>query len=394
MATVLSRRALNRATLARQFLLERVDLPTVEVVTRLGGLQAQTPHTWYVALQNRLRSPDPHEVGRLLTEGALVRMSLMRSTLHLVTPQEARWLRGTTAEVMSRDLEHSTHGKATAGMDRSAVLDMARKILAEHPLTPKQLGEHLTEHWPDVPGPHLSYVVRCLLPVVQVPPRGVWGASGAPALAPADTWTGLPMDAEPDRERLVLRYLAAYGPASVQDVQAWSGLTRLRSVVESLRDRLVSFHSEEDENTAKARRATKPVELFDLPHAPRPGSELHPDLHPDTPAPARFLYDFDNILRAHADRTRVISAEARRRIAVRNGMPPSTVLLDGSVAATWKVNRDRPARLPSHARSLDVFPFRPLKSAETEEIMDEGRRLLAFLSPDQNGQEVRIHDPD
>ena len=393
MATVLSRRALNRATLARQFLLERVDLPIIEMITRLGGLQAQTPHTWYVALQNRLRSPDPHEVGRLLTEGALVRMSLMRSTLHLVTPQEARWLRGTTGEVMARDLEHSTHGKATAGLDRSAVLDMARKILADHPLTPKQLGEHLAERWPDVPGPHLSYLVRCLLPVVQVPPRGVWGASGAPALAPADTWTGLPMDAVPDRERLVLRYLAAYGPASVQDVQAWSGLTRLKPVVEGLRDRLVSFHREEDENTAKARRATNPVELFDLPHAPRPGSDLYPDLHVDTPAPARFLYDFDNVLRAHADRTRVISDEGRRRIAVRNGMPPSTVLLDGSVAATWKVNRARPTRSSAHARSLEVSPFRPLTGSETEEVVEEGRRLLDFLSPGQSGREVRIHDP-
>ena len=393
MATVLSRRALNRATLARQFLLERVDLPITELVTRLGGLQAQTTHTWYVALQNRLRSPDPHEMGRLLTEGALVRMSLMRSTLHLVTPQEARWLRGTTGEVMARDLENGSHGKATAGMDRSAVLDMARKVLEEEPITPKRLGERLAEHWPGVPGPHLSYVVRCLLPVVQVPPRGVWGASGPPALAPADTWTGLPMDAEPDRERLVLRYLAAYGPASVRDIQAWSGSTRLKPVVEDLRDRLVSFHAEQDEKPEGGRRPARPVELFDLPHAPRPGSDLYPDLHADTPAPVRFLYDFDNILRAYADRTRVISDEARRRIAVRNGMPPSTVLLDGSVAATWRVDHTRPTRSSRHIRSLEVSPFRPLTGSEAEEVVEEGRRLLDFLSPGQGGREVRIHDP-
>ncbi len=388
MATVLSRRALNRATLARQFLLERVDLPTVEMITRLGGLQAQTPHTWYVALQNRLRSPDPHEVGRLLTEGALVRMSLMRSTLHLVTPQEARWLRGTTGEVMARDLENSSHGKATTGLDRSAVLDTARRILEEEPLTPKRLGERLAEHWPGVPGPHLSYVVRCLLPVVQVPPRGVWGASGPPALAPADTWTGLPMNAEPDRERLVLRHLAAYGPASVQDIQAWSGLTRLKAVVEGMRDRLVSLRGEEEENPEGARGS---VELFDLPHAPRPGSDLYPDLRPDTPAPVRFLYDFDNLLRAHADRSRVISAEGRRRIAVRNGMPPATILLDGSVAATWKVN---PTRSSARTRSLEVSAFRPLTGSEAEEIVHEGRLLLDFLAPGQSGREVKIHDPD
>lgn len=170
-------------------------------------------------------------------------------------------------------------------------------------------------------------------------------------------------------------------------------MTRLKPVVEGLRDRLVSFHAEEDERSDGGRRPTRPVELFDLPHAPRPGSDLHPDLHADTPAPVRFLYDFDNILRAHADRTRVISDEGRRRLSVRNGMPPAAVLLDGSVAATWKVNRTRPNRSSTHTRSLDVSPFRPLTGSETEEVVEEGRRLLDFLAPGQSGREIRIHDP-
>ncbi|MBR8740919.1 winged helix DNA-binding domain-containing protein [Nocardiopsis sp. MG754419] len=368
MSTVLSRRALNRATLARQHLLARVDLPAVDLVTRLGGLQAQTTHSWYVAFQSRLREPDPEAVGRTLTDGGLVRMSLMRSTLHLVTPEDARWLRGTTREVMARDLAHSTHGRATAGLDLDAVVDLGRAILEERPLGPKDLGARLAERWPEVPGTHLAYVVRCLLPVVQIPPRGVWGAVGSPVLAPADTWTGLPMDAAPDHERLVLRHLAAFGPASVRDVQAWSGLTRLAPVVSGLRDRLVTFRDEAG------------AELFDLPDAPRPG--------PDVPAPVRFLYDFDNVLRAHADRTRMISPDSLRRVTARNGMPPATVLVDGSVAASWKVDRDR------RARTLDVFPFRPLDGSETEEIIEEGRRLLAFLSPIQEGHEIRLHDPD
>ncbi|MGW5874970.1 winged helix DNA-binding domain-containing protein [Nocardiopsis terrae] len=367
MSATLGRRALNRATLDRQLLLSRVDWSAADVVGHLAGLQAQTTHSWYVGLQSRMEDPDPHGVGRLLTDGTLVRMPLMRSTLHLVSAEDARWLRPTTQEVVERDLAHSTHGRATAGVDREALVALGRELLEERPLTTRELGERLGERWEGVPGNHLSYMVRCLLPVVQVPPRGVWGASGPAALAPADTWTGRPMAPGPDREALVLRYLAAFGPASVRDAQAWSGLTRLRGVLEGLRERLVSFRDEEG------------TELFDLPDAPRPA--------PDTPAPVRFLYDFDNLLRGHADRSRVISAENLRRISARNGMPPATVLVDGEVGAAWRVDRSR------RAPSLDVTPFRPLNNLETEEITAEGIRLLAFLSPGQKGGEVRFTDP-
>lgn len=367
MTTTLSRRELNRATLDRQFLLDRVDRPATEVLDRLVGLQAQTTHTWYVGFQSRLANPDPHAVGRLLTDGSLVRMSLMRSTLHLVSAEDAAWIRPTTQEVMDRDLAHSAHGKATAGVDLDAVVALGRELLEKRPLTPNELGERIGERWEGVPGTHLAYVVRCLLPVVQVPPRGVWGASGQPALAPADTWTGLPFTAGPDREALVLRCLAAFGPASVRDVQAWSGLTRLRETVEGLRERLVSFRDEAG------------VELFDLPEAPRPAA--------DTPAPVRFLYDFDNLLRGHADRSRVISAENLKRISSRNGMPPATVLVDGEVAAAWKTDRSR------RTLSLDITPFRIFNNSESEEVAAEGMRLLSFLSPGQEGGEVRFSTP-
>lgn len=364
MAAALSRRELNRATLERQFLLRRVDRSAAEVLARLVGLQAQTAHTWYVGFQSRMEEPDPHAVGRLLTDGSLVRMSLMRSTLHLVSAEDAAWLRPTTQEVMDRDLAHSAHGKATAGMDLDAVVALGRELLEQRPLTPNELGERIGQRWEGVLGTHLAYVVRCLLPVVQVPPRGVWGASGRPALAPADTWTGIPLAPGPDRETLVLRYLAAFGPASVRDVQAWSGLTRLKEVVEGLRERLVSFRDEAG------------GELFDLPEAPRPSA--------DVPAPARFLYDFDNLLRSHADRSRVISAENLKRISSRNGMPPATVLVDGEVAAAWKVDRSR--RTPS----LDITPFRPFNNSESEGVTGEGIRLLSFLSPGQEVGEVRF----
>ncbi|WP_049576414.1 winged helix DNA-binding domain-containing protein [Nocardiopsis sp. SBT366] len=366
MATTLSRRELNRATLERQFLLRRAERPATEVLSHLAGLQAQTTHTWYVGFQSRMADPDPHEVGRLLTEGTLVRMSLMRSTLHLVSAEDAAWMRPTTQEVMERDLSHGSHGKGTAGLDLEAVVTLGRKILEERPLSPKELGDRIGAHWEGVDGEHLAYVVRCLLPVVQIPPRGVWGASGQPVLAPADTWTGLPMAPGPDRERLVLRYLAAFGPASVMDVQAWSGLTRLKAVVEGLRDRLVSF------------RDPSGTELFDLPDAPRPSA--------DVPAPVRFLYDFDNLLRGHADRSRVVSDENLRGLSARNGMPPATVLVDGEVSASWRVDRGR------GTPSLDITPFRAFNNSEIEEITDEGDRLLTFLHPGQETAGPRFTD--
>ncbi|MEU3020867.1 winged helix DNA-binding domain-containing protein [Nocardiopsis sp. NPDC007018] len=367
MTATLSRRELNRATLERQFLLRRTDRPATEVLARLAGLQAQTPHTWYVGFQSRMEDFDPHEVGRLLTDGALVRMSLMRSTLHLVSAEDAAWMRPTTQEVMERDLAHGSHGRATAGVDRDEVVALGRKILEERPLTPKELGEQIGARWEGVDGADLAYVVRCLLPVVQLPPRGVWGASGQPVLAPADTWTGLPPAPGPDPGALVLRYLAGFGPASVRDVQAWSGMTRTKAVVDGLRERLVSFR--DDSGT----------ELFDLPDAPRPEA--------DAPAPVRFLYDFDNLLRGHADRSRVVSRENLSRLSARNGMPPATVLVDGEVAASWRVDRSR------STPALDVTPFRAFNSSENEEITEEGERLLAFLFPEDEDARLRFTLP-
>ncbi|WP_159945105.1 MULTISPECIES: winged helix DNA-binding domain-containing protein [unclassified Nocardiopsis] len=365
--TVISPRALNRATLARQFLLERVDRPVTEVVTRLVGLQAQTTHTWYVGLQNRIEGVRPEEVGRQLTDGELVRATLMRGTLHLVTPADLRSLRPTLDAVMERGLAHGNHGRALAGVDLTAVVEAGRALLEKGPLTPGELGPLLAERWPDVPSGDLSHAVRSLLPVVHVPPRGVWGASGPPRLAPADTWTGLPMDAAPDPGGLVLRYLAAFGPATVRDVQAWSGLTRLRSVVEGLRERLTVLRGEDG------------AELFDLPDAPRPGGGV--------PAPVRFLYDFDNLLRGHADRGRVIDPEDLRRLASRNGMPPATVLVDGRVRGSWKVVRS------GGTATVEVTPFRPLGGADREEAEAEGLRLLGFWARDSDRHEVRFAAP-
>ncbi|MDQ3639260.1 MAG: winged helix DNA-binding domain-containing protein [Actinomycetota bacterium] len=212
--------------------------------------------------------------------------------------------------------------------------------------------------------------VRHLVPLVQVPPRGVWGESGPAAHTTAEAWLGRPLDRDPSLEELVVRYLGAFGPATVRDVQAWSGLTRLGEVVDRLRPRLLSFRDERGR------------ELFDLPDAPRPD--------PDTPAPPRFLPEFDNLILSHADRTRVIADEYRKAIASKNGMVPATMLVDGFVRGTWKTERSR------QKATLVIEPFEALAKKDRGALAEEGERLVRFMAEpeDSEAYEVRFAGRD
>jgi Winged helix DNA-binding domain len=350
MPQVLGRRELGRALLARQMLLKRVDLTAEEAITRLAGMQAQEPYAPYFGLWTRLREFRTDHLADALTQRRVVRIALMRSTVHLVTTAQYRALRTWVQPPLDRELD-TAFKKALAGLDRMAVAEAGRALLDERPLTPAELGQSLRERWPDREPRALATVVRNLVPLVQVPPRAIWGVGGATRYATAATWTGAVPDQVPDQERIVLGYLAAFGPASIQDLQTWAGLTRLRPVVERLRPRLAVFRDE------------RGVELFDLPDAPRPG--------PDVAAPVRFLPAYDNLLASHADRTRVVSDEARRRINSRNSMY-ATVLVDGQVQGAWKLS----------GSTLEVDLFAPLSSVERAEVAAEGARLLDFAAPD------------
>jgi hypothetical protein len=218
-----------------------------------------------------------------------------------------------------------------------------------------ELGRALAQRFPGRDPDPLAQGARAWLPMVQVPPRGVWGRSGRALQVPLDTWLGRPVAAAPVAE-MVLRYLAAFGPATVRDVQLWCGLTKLAEVLDALRPRLVTFRDEADR------------ELFDLPDAPRPD--------PDTPAPVRFLYDFDNLLLSHADRSRVVTADfGAQGFGPDNQVQPSSVLVDGTVAATWRIAAAR------DTATLTIRPFRRLSSAEHAATTAEGAALLAFLHP-------------
>jgi Winged helix DNA-binding domain len=361
-------RALNRATLERQMLLSRQKLPAVEAIEHLVGMQAQAPNPPYVGLWTRLEGFHPDELSRLILDRRAVRIALMRNTVHLVTARDCLALRPLVQPVFDRGLYANRADRAgIEGVDIEALVVAGRALLEERPRTAKELGGRLRERWPNRDPASLAGAIRNLVPLVQVPPRGIWGKSGQAAHTTAEAWLGRPLDPNPSLDEMVLRYLGAFGPATAKDVQTWSGLTRLGEVTDRLRPRLRVF-SDEHGN-----------ELFDLPDAPRPD--------PDTPSPPRFLPEFDNLILSHADRTRVISSDYRKVIASKNGMVPATVLVDGFVRGTWKTERTR------GKAALVIEPFEPLPKKDRDALSEEGEQLIRFIGEGAEAFEVRFAEP-
>lgn len=389
---LLDRRALNRALLARQHLLERTDASAVDVVGHLVGMQAQNAWSPYVGLWSRVEGFTHADLGDALLDRRLARIAVMRGTIHLVDAADALLLPGLLAPLYARDLEVNTlHAAPLRTVDLAAVTALARELVEAEPRVSTALGKLLAERWPDVPPATLAHAARGTLPLVQVPPRGVWGRSGATTWTTATAWIGTdaaaaaPDLADPDvlaveQERLVLRYLAAFGPASVMDVQAWSGLTGLAAVVARLGDRVVRFTAEPSPGKVR------PREVLDLPDAPRPPA--------DVPAPVRFLPDLDNLLLSHADRTRVVADEHRRALQSPNGVVPGTVLVDGVVAATWRVERarveDAGTRRRRERATLVVEPFGTITARDRRDVEAEAERFVTFFADDAVAHEVVV----
>ncbi len=283
----------------------------------------------------------------------------MRTTLHLVTARDCLAFRPVLQPVLERGLySGSPFAKRIAGIDMPALLASGRALLEEQPRTTAALGKLLGAQWPGYDADALAQAVRYLLPLVQIPPRGIWGAGGQPTWCPVETWLGHPPARESVVDALILRYLAAFGPASVRDVQAWCWLTGLREPVERLRPTLRTFRDEHGQ------------ELFDLPDAPRPDAEA--------PVPPRFLPEYDNALLSHADRTRIIADEHRTRVFTRGAL-----LIDGFVHGCWTIRR-QPA-----VATLQVELFDPLSDDSRDSVAGEAARLLAFAAPGKE-HDVRI----
>lgn len=354
MPNELGLRALNRALLARQLLLRRHEATALAAVEHLVGMQSQAPMPPYYGLWTRLAGFRPDDLARLLLDRQVVRIALMRGTVHLVTAADALELRPLTQPVFDRDLRtNAAYARDLAGLDREELAAAGRVLVEQQPRTAKQLRELLANRWPGRDAAALAHGVRDLLPLVQVPPRGVWGAGGQARSTTAEHWLGRPMAVAPSAAAMLLRYLAAFGPASVADMQKWSGLSGLAEIAERLRPRLVTFRDDHDR------------ELFDLPEAPRP--------EPDAPAPVRFVPEYDNLTLSHADRSRIVCEERRRRLFTSNGLIRAALLVDGFVVGMWKIARAK------GAATLRIEPFGPL--ADRSAVVEEGARLLEFAAP-------------
>jgi hypothetical protein len=357
----ISERALNRALLERQMLLRRHALSAAEAVERLVGMQAQSPLAPYVGLWTRLEGSDADELSRLIVDRGAVRLALMRSTIHLVTARDCLALRPVVQPALERELK-GARARALAGLDLGEVAEAGRALVEETPLGWAELGARLTERWPGRDPEALASTVRARVALVQLPPRGVWGRGGRALHTSAEAWLGTPVADDPSPDDIVMRCLGAFGPASVADVQSWSGVPRLRDVVERLRPRLRAFRDE------------RGAELFDLPEAPRPDA--------GTPAPPRYLPEYDNLLLSHADRARVVPGEHRERVSRSLGKP--MFLLDGFVRGTWTLERKK------DAATLVVEPFTPLHARDRDALAEEGAKLLRFAAGDGDVHDVRF----
>jgi DNA glycosylase AlkZ-like len=357
----LSHRALNRALLERQLLLSRRPLAAASAIKHLGGMQAQEPQAPYLGLWSRLDPFDPQELADLIATRQAVRGGLMRATIHLVTARDWHWLRPLLSPVLARLYTGSQFSKAAAaaGADPELLTGLARELLAEQPRTRAELGPLLARHWPGADPAALAYAATITEPLIQVPPRGLWRQGGAARWTTAAAWLGPPPQDQPPADDLIPRYLAAFGPASVADIQAWSGLTRLAGAVYRQRDRLVSYRDEQGR------------ELFDLPGAPLPD--------PAAEAPVRFLPPFDNVILSHADRSRI--ADRGHREFIYGDRLLRTFLVDGFVAGTWQLD----------GGALHIRPLHPLPAAQRDAVAEEAGRVLAFLAPEAGGPGPRFH---
>jgi hypothetical protein len=355
-APVLGPKQLNRALLARQLLLRRVRRPVSEVLAHLVGLQAQSPDAPYYGLWSRLAGFRAAELAELLTDRRAVRATLLRGTLHAVTSEDCLALRMLVQPAQERAVRTNTDydGTRVGGLPVAELLAAAEELLAEQPRTAAELRDRFAERWPGCAADKLGFAALALLPTVQVPPRGIWGSGGMSRLCPVRTWLGRPVHPAPDPAVLVPRYLAAFGPATAADLATWSGLTAVRPLLEGLRGELAVFRDERGR------------ELFDLPGAPRPAAA--------TPAPVRLLAPYDNVLLAHADRTRVLPERYRDRLRSKNGIVPGTVLVDGFVAGLWAVTR------PAGATVLTVRPFRSFSARQDAQLRREAAALAEFAA--------------
>jgi hypothetical protein len=362
---VLDARALNRALLERQLLLRRTKMSAADAIEWLVGMQAQIPADPYVGLWSRLDNFRTDDLANLITERKAVRMGLMRATIHLVTARDGLALRPVLQPALERTFQTSSpFGRQLVGVDMERLLTIGRVLVEERPRTSAELRPILHKRWPKRDRDSLVMAMSYLLPLVQVPPRGVWGVSAQPRRTTLEAWLGRPLGKKRSPDAMIVRYLAAFGPATVSDARTWSGLSGLAEAFERLRPRLRTFGDERGR------------ELFDVPDGPLPD--------PETPAPPRFLPVYDNIVLSHHDRARIVRSFEPKRLGYREGVTFGSVLIDGFVGATWTVKRNAKTAV------LRVAFIDQLPKGERVAVEEEGARLLTFIAADAATHHVSL----
>lgn len=362
MANVLTLPDLNRALLARQMLLGREPMGIVKAIDRLAGLQAQVPRAPFISLWSRLDGFRRADLVRLIEQRKVIRATMMRGTIHVMSRKDFIAFRHLIQPVLTQVALTAPELRKTK--DLEAWLDHGRRILEERPMTFEAFRDILKERAPRLDAAAVSRAVQHYLPLIRVPDGSPWSFKANAAFIPAEQWLEEPVAAEATIAQLVLRYLAAFGPATVGDAQTWSGLRTLKPVFEALRPELATFRDE------------KGRELFDLKRAPRPPA--------DTPAPVRFLPDYDNLILSHADRSRVIAKAHSDNLKSPNGIGVPTFLVDGIIAGRWKILRDKTAA------TLEMKAFVKLPASARDELETEGLALMAFVEPEADQRRVRF----
>jgi hypothetical protein len=343
-------------------LLGRSDMGLADAAAWLLGLQAQQTHDPYIALWSRLKGFRHETLTSLIVDRTLARATTMRGTLHLHTADDLIGIRALVQPFLAQ-VWTSNFQRRFGSEDKAKVLRAGRRLLAKGPLTAGQLNKALHPTFPTAEPLALSTLLQLHDTLVQIPPTRVWGNNSAPLLTPVEKWLPPPYERPVAREDLVLRYLRAWGPASVTDMATWGRLTGLAKDFEAVREKLVSFTDE----TGK--------ELFDLPDAPRPDA--------DTPAPVRFLPLYDNVYLGYDNRRRMLS-EATAHLLNMFQYFRAAVLIDGMVNAGWEI-KDTKA-----ASTLDIQCHRKLTRGETKELKAEAEAFLLFMRPEATTRAITL----
>ncbi len=343
-------RALNRATLARQLLLARADVPVVQAVERIGPLQAQEPKPPFVALASRLEGFEPEQLVAALQGGELVRAVWIRATLHVLTSADQAALRATIQAPLSAAAARVADSRGVT-VPAEEVAAAAREELANGPLEFDALRERLAARFPGAEERALGYLARLHVPLTVEPTGDRWGFARGGRFAAARA------DAESRPEALARRYLAAFGPASAADFKAFTGVGGAREILDGMDD-LVRFAPGADGAAGRSGGGGRRRTLYDLPDAPRPGA--------DADAPPRLLAPFDSLMLAHQDRARLVADEHKPALVSKNLRIPATFLVDGMVAGTWTQTK---------AGKLELAPFGRLAAADRRALEAEAERL-------------------